>query len=219
MKQFISFLCIFFSFSLTANAETKFEYYVDTNSPDILQQDNLSKELLLQPLKGDVIMGNKDAKVTMIEYSSLSCPHCSIYHNEMLPVIYEEYIKTGKILYIYRDFPTTQSALMASLVMNYKTTSTMDFANAFFKNQNLWAFRPDFKKAISDIAKLSGLKSDEIKSILEDNKKADNILRSSFKAAEILDINGTPIFIINGHLTEGLIKLEDFKKNIDAALS
>ncbi len=66
------------------------------------------------------MIGNKNAPVTIIEYASLSCPHCANFYNKVFDKIEEKYIKTGKVKFIYRDFPLNQSALLASVISKCK---------------------------------------------------------------------------------------------------
>ena len=85
------------------------------------------------------ILGNFDAPNTLVEYASLSCVHCANFHNQKLPEIKEKLIKTGKLQYIYRDFPLDMPAMLAAMVTNcYEGEQFHTTLNSLFRNQKKW---------------------------------------------------------------------------------
>ena len=98
----------------------------------------------------DITYGNKNAKVVIIEYASLSCPHCASFHQESFEKIKEKYIDTNKVLFIHRDFILNQSSLLATTLLNcYKEEYKQDqkkqhnLIKILFKTQESWAFNQD----------------------------------------------------------------------------
>ena len=87
----------------------------------------------------EFVIGNKDAPITIIEYASMSCSHCATFHNNTLPDIKKEYIDTGKVRMVFRDYPFNYPALLGSMMMRCITNDLRyDYMNALYKLQNTW---------------------------------------------------------------------------------
>ena len=133
------------------------------------------------------ILGNLNAPNTLIEYASLSCVHCANFHNQKLPEIKEKLIKTGKLQYIYRDFPLDMSAMLAAMVTNcYEGEQFHKTLDSLFKNQKKWVAASSNKEelfnALHQILKQHGISLQKIKTCAaenEDNKKKWNSILAS----------------------------------------
>ena len=168
------------------------------------------------------ILGNLNAPNTLIEYASLSCVHCANFHNKKLPEIKEKLIKTGKLQYIYKDFPLDMPAMLAAMVTNcYEGEQFHTTLNSLFRNQEKWVTASSNKEELLNafylILKQHGISLEKIKTCTAENeenkKKWDSILASRLEGQK-LGVNSTPSFIINGKKLEGSVDLKVLLKHI-----
>jgi len=182
---------------------------------------------LLKVLDSELVYGDKKAPIVMIEYASFSCPHCAMFYREAFEKLKSEYINTGKVQFIYRDFPLNQQALTASMISSCraddekeeKTEKHYGFIKALFKTQDVWAFDQKYIEKLESVAKLDGMSSDRFKSCIEDQKLQNKILQSRMEAAKSLQLRSTPTFFINNEASEGYVDYLTLKKLIDKKLS
>lgn len=181
---------------------------------------------LLEVQSSDYILGNKFAPVTMIEYASLSCPHCASFSRESFNKINEEYIKTGKVKFIFRNFPLNQSALSAAIYTKCyadsektgKVERYYDIIKSLFKTQDSWAFGAEYLDKLKTIAKLEGMSSDDFDKCMNDKDLQNKILSKRMTSAQELQIRSTPSFFINGQISEGYVDYKTLKTIIDKEL-
>ena len=168
------------------------------------------------------ILGNLNAPNTLIEYASLSCVHCANFHNKKLPEIKEKLIKTGKLQYIYKDFPLDMPAMLAAMVTNcYEGEQFHTTLNSLFRNQKKWVTASSNKEELLNafylILKQHGISLEKIKTCTAENeenkKKWDSILASRLEGQK-LGVNSTPSFIINGKKLEGSVDLKVLLRHI-----
>jgi protein-disulfide isomerase len=168
------------------------------------------------------ILGNLNAPNILIEYASLSCVHCANFHNKKLPEIEEKLIKTGKLQYIYKDFPLDMPAMLASMVTNcYEGEQFHTTLSSLFRNQKKWVTASSNKEelfsAFYQILKQHGISLEKIKTCAAENeenkKKWDSILASRLEGQK-LGVNSTPSFILNGKKLEGSVDLKVLLKHI-----
>ena len=184
-------------------------------------------ETLLKVKDSELFLGDKKAPVALIEYASLSCPHCAMFYREAFEKIKTEYIDSGKVKFIYRDFPLNQQALVAAMVAECRSVDEKEnrsekyygLVKALFKTQDSWAFDPKYTEKLESIAKLDGMSSERFKSCIEDQKLQNKILQLRMEAAKSLQIHSTPTFFINGEISEGYVDYLTLKKLIDKKLS
>ena len=174
---------------------------------------------ILKLVDGDHYLGDTTAKVTIIEYSSLSCPGCSSFHESIFSKIKENYINTNKILYIFRDYPVNEPALYGAIFANCFNDNYFDIIDILFKSQIKWAFRKDFKQMLKNIARLSGYSTDKINSCFDDKKFADNLQKKAYDDMRILNINQTPTIYINQKAINAIKNYDDLVKIIDNYLN
>lgn len=169
------------------------------------------------------VSGNKDAKVTLYEYSSFGCTHCADFHLETLPKIIKEYVDTGKIKLSFVAFPldknSMDAALLAECVDNDKYFA---FADVLFKKQRDWGLSFNPQKVLLQYASLSGISKEKAEACLHNDITAAMILQNRKDALDKLGIKGTPTFFIASDKkidsVYGIKPLEEFKKIIDAQL-
>ena len=162
--------------------------------------------------KDDFILGMDTAPITVIEYASLTCPHCAQFHQNALPTIKKNFIETGKIRYVYRDFPLDQLALSGSMIAQCGGRDRyFAFIDALFAQQSNWARDPKPFAALSRIARLGGLSQAKFDECIKDKDIADAILKKRLDGDKIFGINSTPTIIINGKRFSGGLSIEQFK--------
>ena len=188
----------------------------------LIYSNNLFAESILEITDDDLIIGDKNAPITIIEYASLSCSHCADFHINTLPEIKKEFIDKGKVKFIMRDFPFNYPALLGSLVLKCVPQDIrFDYANALFKLQNKWVVEEN-KKSTEELYKImqsGGMTKNKFNACITDVELENKILQGLMDAQKEFNIKSTPSFIINGTLYEGNKSFKDFKKIINKILS
>lgn len=168
----------------------------------------------------DRVMGAAEAPVTMIEYSSLTCPHCASFHKNTLPTLESEWIEAGKMRLVFRHFPLDGLALRAAAVANcLEGERFFTFVEALFRSQERWARASDPVKALGNIAKVAGLDDAAFTACVEDEAEMNRILERAREGARVFEVQSTPTFVINGRKVTGAVPLEEFEKVLDEASS
>lgn len=159
----------------------------------------------------DKILGSADAPITMIEYASLTCPHCAHFHEETLPQIKANYIDKGLVRLVYRDFPLDGAALKAALLAHCVADERyFAMLDVLFRSQNEWGASADPVKALSQIGRTAGLAQERIDACLSDQAETDKIILRAQEAQTKYQVQSTPSFIINGEKTAGSLPYEQF---------
>ncbi len=168
----------------------------------------------------DYILGKADAPVTMVEYASLTCPHCAAFHGETVPKLKSDYIDTGKVRLIYRDFPLDRLALTASVVARCGGKERyFGLVATLFQSQSSWARAEDPIKALERIGRLAGLAPAAIDSCIKDKKLADSALGQRLEGERTLGVSSTPTVFINGQKYVGGLTFDQIKLVIDPLLA
>jgi protein-disulfide isomerase len=145
------------------------------------------------------ILGASDAPVTIIEYASMTCPHCASFHVETLPRIKSEFIDKGLVRMVFRPFPldglAARATLLAQCVPGAGYFSMIDI---LFRSQGEWSRAADPVAELMQIGRTAGLSDADIDRCITDEAEADRIIASMQKAQEDFGINSTPSFVING---------------------
>lgn len=143
-------------------------------------------------------LGKADAPVTILDYSSLTCPHCARFHSEVLPQLKERFIDTGKAKLVFRDFPFDQWALKASMLARCAPAERyFPLLDILFKQQTQWAHGADPGKALAQIGKLAGLTQATIDACWANQEIADGILKMRMEGSGKYNVDSTPTFILN----------------------
>ena len=167
----------------------------------------------------DKILGSADAPVTIIEYASLTCPHCANFHKNTLPKVKEAYVDTGKVRIVYRDFPLNKPALeAAALALCMPAERYFAMLDVLYASQNEWSSQPDPKAALVQIGRTAGLDQAKIDACLSDQATADRILARTQEAQQIYAVESTPSFIIGGKTVAGDRSFESFETLIKEQL-
>lgn len=179
---------------------------------------NLSDLMEPGPL-GDVFLGDENAPVTVIEYASMTCPHCANFHETILPTLKEKYIETGKVKLIFREFPLDPRAYAASMLARCAGNEFyFPMTDVLFKQQSVWSRAEDPRPPLMQIAKLAGFTQESFEECLKNQELLDNVNATRKKAAEVYGVTGTPSFFINGEKYSGPVSVEGLSEAIDALL-
>lgn len=163
--------------------------------------------------KDDRILGNPDAAITIVEYASLTCPHCAHFANDVLPELKKKWIDTGKVKLVFRDFPLDEPALRAAMIARCAPADRFyAYVDTFFAAQEKWVMARDYREALSRLVKLGGMSKDEFDKCLQDTALENKIVEGRLIASKELDVNSTPTFFINGTKFTGAPTVEEFDK-------
>ncbi|MGM4920079.1 thioredoxin domain-containing protein [Tardiphaga sp. 813_E8_N1_3] len=169
----------------------------------------------------DMALGPKDAAVTVTEYASMTCPHCAAFTEQVFPKIKEAFIDTNKIRFVFREFPLDIKAAAGSMLARCiaKEDSGKYFAviDMLFKQQNDWVMK-DTAATLTRIGKQAGLSQQAVEECLKDQALLDKIAADQKYANEVLKVNSTPTFFINGEMLKGETSFEEFSKKITPLL-
>jgi protein-disulfide isomerase len=169
----------------------------------------------------DMALGPANATVTVTEYASMTCPHCADFNEKVFPKIKSEYIDTGKIRYVFREFPLDIKAAAGSMLARCvaKDDAGKYFAviDMLFRQQNDWVLK-NTTETLMRIGKQAGLSGQQVEACLKDQALLDKIAADQKYAADVLKVNSTPSFFINGELIKGDTRFEEFDKRIKALL-
>lgn len=159
----------------------------------------------------DRILGASEAPITIIEYSSLTCPHCATLHAGALPRIKETWIADGRAKLVFRHFPLDGLALRAAAVANcVEGERFFGFLDLLFQGQQKWARSPDPLGALGQYARLAGLSQERFDSCVNDKTEMDRILRRAQDGQQTYKVQSTPTLIVNGRKVEGAQSFEAF---------
>jgi protein-disulfide isomerase len=169
----------------------------------------------LAPQPGDMNLGSPKAKVQVVEYASLSCPHCARFNADVFPAFKAKYVDTGKVRYTLREMLTPPAEVAAAGFMLARCAGPGKYfkvVDAVFRSQSQWD--GDIKPVFLAIAKKNGMTDAQFESCLTNQANMDAV-NKRVKAAIDLGVSSTPTFFINGRKYEGEMSLKQF----DAALA
>ena len=167
---------------------------------------------------GEMALGAADAPVTVIEYASLTCPHCATFHNDVLPDLKERYISTGKVRLVYRDFPLDQRALAAATLAHCVGPDRyFGFLDVLFQAQEQWS-RADDLGPLMQLGRLAGLSEQQMEQCLADEELQNRILKTRLEGQDEHDIRSTPSFVIDGETYTGSRDVDGFAEIIEPLL-
>ena len=164
----------------------------------------------------EYFLGNKDAKIIVIEYASMTCTHCANFHKQVYPKIKKNYIDTNKIKFIFRAFPLDKQALFASILAKCAPKDKyFDFVKLILETQKKWISNDEtFIDKLKNIGKLAGLNETKINECFKNEQLVDNIIKISSDGEKKYNINSTPSFIINEKKYSAM-SYENFEKIIE----
>jgi protein-disulfide isomerase len=169
----------------------------------------------------DMALGPANAQVTITEYASMTCPHCAAFNEKVFPKIKSEYIDSGKVRYVFREFPLDIKAAAGSMLARCiaKDDAGKYFAvvDMLFKQQNDWVTK-NTTETLTRIGKQAGLSQQAVEDCLKDQALLDKIAADQKYASDVLKVDSTPTFFINGEKIKGETSFEEFDKKIKSLL-
>jgi protein-disulfide isomerase len=190
-------------------------------APAVMAQEEAAKpvdkvELAKAPAHGEMALGKDDAKVTIIEYASASCPHCAEFANVELPKLMKDYIDTGKVRLIFREFPHNDAAMGGFMVARCAPKEKyFPLVDVLFKTQQKWV--PNPLEGLKAIALQAGFTEETFMACLNNKDVAKQIFDERTRG-EGFGVQGIPTFFINGERYNGEYNLDAMKKVIDPLL-
>ncbi len=188
---------------------------------DALAQSATAADVAKPVSLPDMAIGPKDASVTITEYASMTCPHCAAFAEKVFPQIKSAYIDTGKVRYVFREFPLDIKAAAGSMLARCiaKDDGGKYFAviDMLFRQQNEWVMK-NTADTLTRIGKQAGLSQQAVEDCLKDQALLDKIAADQKFANEVLKVNSTPTFFINGDMVKGETSFEEFDKRIKSLL-
>ena len=166
----------------------------------------------------DMVLGKADAPVTIVEYASMTCPHCAHFHETTLPALKTKYIDTGKVRLIYREFPFDPLAEAGFMLARCSKDNYFPMVDVLFKQQANWAASQNPKDALLQISKLAGFTQESFEACLTDQKLLDDIRAVRARGEKDFKVDSTPTFFINGKVYKGAMTIEEMSAVIDGML-
>jgi protein-disulfide isomerase len=152
----------------------------------------------------DRILGKPDAPITIVEYASLTCPHCGHFAVDVLPKLKAKWIDTGKAKLVLRDYPLDEPALRAAMIARCAPPDKFyAFIDTFFADQQQWVLAKDYQAALARLALLGGMNKSAFDACLANKSAEDQVLKSRLTATQALGVESTPTFFINGTKFDG----------------
>lgn len=164
------------------------------------------------------VLGNADAPVTIVEYASMTCPHCATFHATTLPEIKTKYIDTGKARLIMREFPFDPRAEAGFMLARCSEDKYFAMVDVLFKQQSNWARAEDAQAALLQISKLAGFSQESFTACLTNQKLLEDIRAVRTRGADEFKVDSTPTFFINGDKYAGALTVGELSAIIDAKL-
>lgn len=206
--------------SATTNANVKTEQTAKTDTAAEVQEQT---QPVTVDVSGDQVLGNKDAKITIVDFSDYQCPVSQYFTTKMLSQIKTDYIDTGKIKYIYKDFPLNMHkyAVNASLAAECagQQGKYWEMHDKLFIAQNEWSTSENPDETLKGYAKELALNTTKFDTCYSAQGTKDEIMEDK-KIGTDLGVKGTPTLIINGYITRGVPQdYEDLKATLDNMIS
>ena len=187
--------------------------------PGMSQANAQSRDLATlnePPAIGDRVLGEADAPVTVIEYASATCPHCASFHTDTFPTLKEEFIDTGKVRFVFREFPFDDLALAAFMLARCAPEERyFPLIDVLFEEQQTWTKNPH--EELLKIARMAGFTAESFDKCLANEEVAKGIIAIRTTAGEKYGVDSTPTFFINGEIFKGNQPIESFREAIAEA--
>ena len=169
----------------------------------------------------DVVIGDREAAVTIVEYFSPTCTHCNVFHQEVFPELKAKYIDTGKIAYVMREFVGNKQDLDASILARCSVDNEgyLKLMEVILSTQEEWAFNKNYRQKLVYIGAQGGITEEQYKKCLADDSWTEVFIKNAKLAANTPNFIGTPSFFINGELISVTLSKEQFFNKIEQKLN
>lgn len=164
------------------------------------------------------VLGQPDAPITIIEYASLTCPHCADFHQDTLPQLKSDWIETGKAKLVFRHYPLDRLALAAALMTNcFEGDRFFGVLDMLFARQQQWSRAENPGQALARIGAQAGMDQQTFEQCVTDQQEAQAILQTQKQGRDKADIQSTPTFLIEGEKIEGAKPYSEFEQVLQNA--
>jgi len=174
-----------------------------------------------EPLQ--VVVGAEDAPVTVVEYMSLTCPHCANFHTTTLPDVMKNYVDTGKVRMVFRDFPLDAVAYRAAIVTHCMAEAGpkryYGFVQILFQQQQRWATSRDPLGEIAKLARIGGMSQERFDACLTNEDYGRRVIQSYQQGEAEFGIRSTPSFVVNGRTVAGGMSFSEFERLVDPLIN
>jgi len=166
----------------------------------------------------DQVLGAAEAPVTIVEYASMTCPHCAEFHAKTYPELKKRYIDTGKVRFIFREFPLDPLAAAGSMLARCAGDGKyFPMIETLFSQQKTWAVQKPLPP-LKQIAKQAGFTEQSFEQCLANQKLLDDIEKTRERASTKLGVNSTPTIFVNGKKVTGALSIESLEKELEPYL-
>ncbi|HMO29345.1 thioredoxin domain-containing protein [Enterovirga sp.] len=187
-------------------------------SPAFAQNVNPAELLKPDPL-GDIWLGPDDAKVSIVEYASLTCSHCAHFHKTTFGELKKRYIDTGKVRFTLRPFPLNQYDTALFMVARSDPSKYYAIVDLLFDTQGSWLADPaKVLPSVKQLLRQAGISEDRFNEILRDQKLLDGINAGRQRAMDVFKVDSTPTIFVNGVRQQGDASIEGLEKMIKPLL-
>ena len=164
-----------------------------------------------------IIVGNIDAKITIIAYESLTCSHCASFHKNVYPQLKEEFLDTGLAKIEFRHFPLDMAALNASIISQCKNDGNSDILQSLYSNQQMWVKGSTVEEANKNLQKYLRNEGFSInfESCVNNKQIEDFVLNDRIEGAKTFKVDATPTIIINNKKFEKTLNYKNLKKALE----
>ena len=168
----------------------------------------------------DIAIGSAKAPVTITEYSSMSCPHCAAFGQNVFPMLRSKYIDTGKVRFVFREFPLDIKAAAASMlarcIANGDSEKYLGAVEILFKQQD--RLMDKTTDTLRFIGKLNGMSEREVETCGKDQALLDKLGADQQYALQVLKVDSTPTFFLNDERFKGAMSFEELEERIKPLL-
>ena len=183
--------------------------------------DPTMEELMRAGPLPDIVLGKPDAPVTVIEYASMTCPHCAHFSKTTFPDLKTKYIDTGKVRFIFREFPLDElaaaAAMLARCIDKTNGEKAMAVIEVLFASQEKWAVRNPLPQ-LQQITRQAGMSQQAFDECLKDQTLYNNVLAMRERASKEYKVESTPTLFVNGKMIKGGVEINELAKVIDPLL-
>ena len=167
----------------------------------------------------EMSVGKADAKVTIVEYMSMTCPHCARFHNETYDAIKTKYVDSGQVRFVVREFPFDPRAAAAFMLARCAPEGQyFPMISMLFKQQETWAAAPNGRDALLQMSKLAGFTQESFEACLTNQKLLDDVQATMQKGDKDFGVKATPTFFVNGKKYSGEMSVDTMSALIDSML-